>query len=68
MAFASACRTVPVEFRSRWGWFVALGILMIVAGFIALLSVFLATVVSVLIVGMDDDPLRRPLRSSTASR
>jgi uncharacterized membrane protein HdeD (DUF308 family) len=51
MAFASDARTVSGEFRSRWGWFVALGILMIVAGFIALMSVFLATVVSVLIVG-----------------
>jgi uncharacterized membrane protein HdeD (DUF308 family) len=51
MAFASDVRTAPGEFRSRWGWFVALGILMIVAGFIALMSVFLATVVSVLFVG-----------------
>jgi len=51
MAFASDVRSVSGEFRSRWGWFVALGILMIVAGFIALMSVFLATVVSVLIVG-----------------
>lgn len=40
------------ELRDRWGWFVALGILMIIAGFIALMSVFMATVVSVLLVGI----------------
>jgi uncharacterized membrane protein HdeD (DUF308 family) len=39
------------ELRSQWGWFVALGLLMIVAGFIALLSMFLATVVAVTWVG-----------------
>ena len=51
MAFGSDAMSVPSELRSKWGWFVALGILMIVAGFIALMSVFLATIVSVLIVG-----------------
>jgi uncharacterized membrane protein HdeD (DUF308 family) len=51
MALASAVMPVPDEVRGKWGWFVALGILMIVAGFIALMSVFLATIVSVLIVG-----------------
>ena len=51
MAFASDVMPIPSEIRSKWGWFVALGILMIVAGFIALMSVFLATIVSVLIVG-----------------
>ena len=40
------------ELRDRWGWFVALGILMVIAGFIALMSVFMATVVSVLLVGI----------------
>ncbi|MYZ46735.1 HdeD family acid-resistance protein [Propylenella binzhouense] len=39
------------EFRSRWGWFVALGIVSLVAGIIALGSVVLATVVSVFMVG-----------------
>jgi uncharacterized membrane protein HdeD (DUF308 family) len=33
------------ELRDRWGWFVALGVLMIVAGFIALMSVLMATIV-----------------------
>jgi uncharacterized membrane protein HdeD (DUF308 family) len=51
MAFASDVMPVPSELRSKWGWFVGLGILMIVAGFIALMSVFLATIVSVLVVG-----------------
>lgn len=37
--------------RSNWGWFVALGILMIAAGVIATLNLFLATVVSVFYVG-----------------
>ena len=35
----------------RWGWFVALGIVMLLAGMVALGSVLLATVVSVLVVG-----------------
>ena len=51
MAFASDVLPVPSEVRSKWGWFVALGVLMIVAGFVALMSVFLATIVSVLVVG-----------------
>jgi uncharacterized membrane protein HdeD (DUF308 family) len=51
MAFASDAASLPGELRSKWGWFVALGVLMIVAGFVALMSVFLATIVSVLIVG-----------------
>lgn len=43
---------VPQEFRGHWGWFVGLGVLMIVAGLIALGSVLMATVVSVLVVGI----------------
>ncbi len=39
------------DVRSRWGWFVALGIAMIVAGIVALSSLMLATVASVLVVG-----------------
>ena len=31
----------------KWGWFVALGVLMLIAGVIALANLFLATVVSV---------------------
>jgi uncharacterized membrane protein HdeD (DUF308 family) len=42
----------PRELRSQWGWFVALGVVMIVAGFIALVSLFLATVVAVTWVGV----------------
>ncbi len=51
MAFTSDVSPALGEFRSRWGWFVGLGILMMAAGFIALMSVFMATIVSVLIVG-----------------
>lgn len=43
---------VPQEFRGHWGWFVGLGVLMIIAGVIALGSVLMATVVSVLVVGI----------------
>jgi uncharacterized membrane protein HdeD (DUF308 family) len=39
------------ELRGKWGWIVALGVVYCVAGFIALGSVVLATVVSVAIVG-----------------
>ncbi|MDW6024090.1 HdeD family acid-resistance protein [Mesorhizobium sp. BAC0120] len=39
------------ELRSKWGWFVALGILMLIAGLLAMLNLFLATVVSVFYVG-----------------
>lgn len=39
------------ELREKWGWFVGLGILMLVAGVIAMLNLFLATVVSVYYVG-----------------
>jgi uncharacterized membrane protein HdeD (DUF308 family) len=37
--------------RAKWGWIVALGIVYLIAGFIALGSVVMATVVSVFIVG-----------------
>ncbi|SEP75032.1 Uncharacterized membrane protein HdeD, DUF308 family [Faunimonas pinastri] len=37
--------------RMRWGWFVALGLIMLIAGIVALGSVLVATVVSVLLVG-----------------
>src|SRR5262245_29891100 len=50
MAFASDTAAVG-QLRSRWGWFVALGVLMIIAGVIALGSLLLATIVSVLWVG-----------------
>jgi len=37
--------------RPKWGWIVALGVVYLVAGFIALGSVVMATVASVLVVG-----------------
>jgi uncharacterized membrane protein HdeD (DUF308 family) len=40
------------ELEGRWGWFAALGVLMMIAGFIALISVVAATVVGVLLVGV----------------
>ena len=38
--------------RARWGWIVALGVVYLIAGFIALGSIVMATVASVLIVGI----------------
>jgi len=38
--------------RAKWGWIVALGIVYVIAGFIALGSVMTATVASVLVVGV----------------
>ncbi len=38
--------------RAKWGWIVALGVVYLVAGFIALGSVVMATFASVLIVGV----------------
>jgi uncharacterized membrane protein HdeD (DUF308 family) len=38
--------------RAKWGWIVALGFVYVIAGFIALGSIIMATVASVLIVGV----------------
>jgi uncharacterized membrane protein HdeD (DUF308 family) len=38
--------------RAKWGWIVALGVVYIIAGFVALGSVMIATVASVLVVGV----------------
>jgi uncharacterized membrane protein HdeD (DUF308 family) len=38
--------------RAKWGWVVALGVVYLIAGFIALGSIVMATVTSVLIVGI----------------
>ena len=38
--------------RAKWGWIVALGVIYVVAGFVALGSIMTATVASVLIVGV----------------
>jgi len=40
------------QLRSKWGWILALGIVYVIAGFIALGSVMMATVASVLVVGL----------------
>ncbi len=40
------------ELRSKWGWFVALGILMLAVGIIALGNLLMATLVSVYVVGI----------------
>lgn len=40
------------ELRAKWGWFVALGLLMIVAGAIALGNLVLSTVATVLYIGV----------------
>jgi len=42
--------TAPL--RAKWGWIVALGVVYVIAGFIALGSVVMATVASVLVVGV----------------
>jgi uncharacterized membrane protein HdeD (DUF308 family) len=42
--------TAPL--RAKWGWIVALGVVYLIVGFIALGSVVLATVASVLVVGV----------------
>jgi uncharacterized membrane protein HdeD (DUF308 family) len=49
-SFEPASRLEPL--RSKWGWIVALGIVYMIAGLIALGSVVTATVVSVFIVGI----------------
>jgi uncharacterized membrane protein HdeD (DUF308 family) len=40
------------ELRSKWGWFVALGIVMLIVGVIALGNLLAATVASVFLVGI----------------
>jgi uncharacterized membrane protein HdeD (DUF308 family) len=42
--------TAPL--RAKWGWIVALGVVYLLAGFIALGSVVMATVASILVVGV----------------
>ncbi|MDF2116016.1 HdeD family acid-resistance protein [Roseiarcaceae bacterium H3SJ34-1] len=54
MADASNAAYVPAPLdvlRAKWGWIVALGVVYVIAGALALASVAMATVVSVLIVG-----------------
>ncbi len=40
------------ELRAKWGWFVALGILMLIVGGIAFGNLFIATVASVYLIGI----------------
>ena len=53
----SISNTVPATvdmapLRAKWGWILALGIVYVIAGFVALGSVVMATVASVFIVGI----------------
>ena len=48
--FPTASDMAPL--RAKWGWIVALGVVYLVAGFIALGSVVMATVASVFVVGI----------------
>jgi uncharacterized membrane protein HdeD (DUF308 family) len=42
---------LEAELRTKWGWFVALGVLMLIAGIIAFGNILLATAVSVFYIG-----------------
>ncbi len=46
-----ALRNVVDQTRAKWGWFVALGILLLLFGIIAFGNLFIATVASVYLVG-----------------
>ena len=48
----SPTRSDAKSLRAKWGWIVALGAVYLFAGFIALGSVLIATVTSVLVVGL----------------
>jgi len=48
----SGVSTGMAPLRAKWGWIVALGIVYVIAGFIALGSIVMATVASVLVVGI----------------
>ena len=55
MVDASNATNAPAPldaFRAKWGWIVALGVVYVIAGLLALASVAMATVVSVLVVGI----------------
>ena len=55
MTNASAAHALGSELaplRAKWGWIVALGVVYVIAGFIALGSVAMATVASVFVVGI----------------
>ena len=50
MSVSDTIDTAPL--RAKWGWILALGIVYVIAGFVALGSVVMATVASVLVVGV----------------
>ncbi|KXF78835.1 hypothetical protein ATN84_03460 [Paramesorhizobium deserti] len=43
---------IPAELRSKWGWFVGIGVLLLILGGIALGNLLIATVASVYFIGM----------------
>src|SRR5215467_16100990 len=50
---AATSRSSELEpLRAKWGWILALGVIYVIAGFIALGSVVTATVASVFVVGI----------------
>jgi uncharacterized membrane protein HdeD (DUF308 family) len=54
LAMSATTDTAPLlsSLRAKWGWIVALGVVYLIAGFIALGSVVAATVVTVFVVGI----------------
>src|SRR6266851_2917383 len=48
----SQTRSETAPLRAKWGWIVALGVVYIIAGFVALGSIMTATAASVLVVGI----------------
>ncbi|MCK9550750.1 HdeD family acid-resistance protein [Aquamicrobium lusatiense] len=47
----NSIRTITDEVRSKWGWFVALGVLLLILGGVAFGNLFIATVATVYVVG-----------------
>jgi uncharacterized membrane protein HdeD (DUF308 family) len=48
----SQARSETAPLRAKWGWIVALGVVYIIAGFVALGSIMTATAATVLVVGI----------------
>jgi uncharacterized membrane protein HdeD (DUF308 family) len=47
----NSIRSITDEVRSKWGWFVALGVLLLILGGVAFGNLFIATIASVYFVG-----------------
>ncbi|MCG8270465.1 HdeD family acid-resistance protein [Aquamicrobium sp. NLF2-7] len=47
----NSIRSITDEVRSKWGWFVALGVLLLILGGVAFGNLFIATVATVYVVG-----------------